>query len=297
MRLRTLLFIPGNRPNMLAKIPALSADALALDLEDSVPLQEKDVARALVRNALSSYGAKTESIRADTAINAGQKLLFVRLNALSTGLTGADLEAVAVPGLDGVIYPKAESPEDIRTVEALISQAEARVGLPSGALRLVAIVETAKGVINAHTIAMASPRLVAIAFGGEDFATDIGVQRTKEGTELLHARSHVALAAKAAGIGALDTVCVYLDDEEQLLKECRLARQLGFSGKLAIHPKQIPAIISTFSPTPEEVAYARRVVEAFDAAQAAGLAAVSLDGKMIDIPIAERYRRILEAAS
>ena len=281
--LRALLFVPGNKSSMLAKIPTLAADALILDLEDSVPPSEKENARALVREALLAHGG-------------GAVPLFVRVNAVASGLTAADLAAVTVSGLSAVVHPKTRAADDIRRLDRMLADLEAGAGLPAGAVRLVAVVESPRGLLNAAEIAEASPRLVALGFGAEDFATDMHLTRTRGRGELAHALLHLSLAAHAAGIGAIDTVCVDVKDEEQLLNEAQAAKELGFTGKLAIHPRQVPGIVRVFSPSAEELEQARRVVEAFDAAVASGSGVVSVDGKMVDAPVAERFRRMLVEA-
>jgi citrate lyase subunit beta / citryl-CoA lyase len=192
-----------------------------------------------------------------------------------------------------VWYPKAETVEEVQSVAGLLSHAETLMGLPAGHLDMIVGIESARGLLNAAQIASASPRLVALAFGGEDFATDLGIQRTRAGLELEHARAHVALAARAAGLEALDSVCIYLEDDEQLAAECQSAKQMGYTGKAAIHPRQLETIARIFSPSQGELAYARRVVSAFEAAQSAGSAAIAVDGQMMDLAVLERYRRLL----
>jgi citrate lyase subunit beta/citryl-CoA lyase len=279
--LRTVLFMPGNRSSLLQKIATLSADAFILDLEDSVPLAEKDAARGLARDAMERHGAPDRGA------------VCVRLNGLKSGLTGADLDAVVAPGLEGVWYPKAETVEEVQAVDGLLSRAEALLGLPAGQVDMIVAIESAKGLLNAPQIALASPRLAALAFGGEDFATSLGIQRTRAGLELDHARAHVALAARAAGLEALDGVCIHLADDEQLAAECHSARQMGYTGKAAIHPRHLATIARVFSSTEAELAYARKVVAAFETAQAAGTAAIVVDGQMMDIAALERFRRLL----
>ncbi|MBI4322129.1 MAG: CoA ester lyase [Chloroflexi bacterium] len=278
--LRTLLFVPGNRQKMIDKAISLAADALVLDLEDSVAPAEKELARQTIRESLSNRVP-------------GGPDLYVRVNGTATGLIEADLDAVVVPGLAGIMLPKAESAEQVRHVDALIARREAKVGLPEGSLKLIPIMETARGIIQAVDITGASERTVAIAFGAEDFTLDIGTTRSKEGSELFHARSAMVLAAAAHGVQALDTVFSDVADDEGLLADATLGRRLGFSGKCLIHPKQIAPVTQVYSPSPEEITYAQRIVEAF---QASGSGVISLDGKMIDPPVYQRAKRVLERA-
>jgi citrate lyase subunit beta/citryl-CoA lyase len=235
MGLRTVLFIPGNRAGMMQKITSMEADVFVLDLEDSVPLNEKGSARQMVREALARHGAPDRGA------------LCVRVNALDTGLTNDDLEAVVAPGLDGVWYPKVQTVDEVLSLDGLLSHAEALMGLPAGHVEMIVGIESARGVLNAPQIATASRRLAALAFDAEGLATDLGIQRTRAGAELDHARAHVALAARAAGLGALDGVCIHLEDEEQLIAECQNAKQMGFTGKAAIHPRQLATIARIFS--------------------------------------------------
>jgi citrate lyase subunit beta/citryl-CoA lyase len=279
--LRTLLFVPGNRLSMLQKVTTLAADAFILDLEEGVPMSEKDAARRMVREAIGRHGALDRGA------------LCVRVNALGTGLTKDDLDAVVAPGLEGVWYPKAETMDEVQAVDGLLSHAEALMGLPAGHLDMIVSIESARGLQNAPQIAVASPRLVALAFGGEDFAADLGIQRTRAGLELDHGRAHVALAARAARLEALDSVCIHLEDDEQLSAECQAAKQMGYTGKAAIHPRQLETIARLFSPSQADLEHARRVVAAFEAAQASGSATIAVDGRTMDFAALERYRRLL----
>ncbi len=281
--LRTLLFIPGNRQNMIEKARSLPADVLVLDLEDSVPTAEKANARALVRDSISGLAVK------------GQRV-FVRINSLASGYAQQDLEAVISDGIDGISQPKPSSGDEIKRVEAIIERFERERGMRQGHVKLIPWVETAKGLLNAFEIASASPRVVGIAFGAEDFTLDTGMERTKEGSELHHPRVMVVIAAKAADVIAIDTPYNDFRDEEGLIRETRLARSLGFEGKFLIHPSQIDPVNQILRPSAEEVAHARRVVEAFEAAEAQGFASISLEGKMIDIPQANRARKLLMIA-
>lgn len=281
--LRTMLSVPGNRENMIEKARDLPADAIVLDLEDSVPVAEKANARAMARDAIAGQ------------VLAGQRV-FVRINSLASGLLEQDLEAVVIPGLAGINLPKPGSADDMRKVDAIIDRLETERDIEKGHVRLTPWVETARGLINAFEIASASPRIVGIIFGAEDFTLDTGMQRTEAGDELLYPRTMVVIAARAAEVIAIDTPYNDFRDEDGLIRETTLARQLGFQGKYVIHPSQIEPVNQAFRPSPEEVAEARRVVEAFDEAEAQGFASTSVDGKMIDTPIASRARRLLTVA-
>jgi citrate lyase subunit beta/citryl-CoA lyase len=277
--LRSLLFVPGNKARMLEKARALPADAVILDMEDAVPPGEKGSARAMVREALEKGACGAQTI--------------VRVNAWATGLTEADLKETLVAGVAAVCLPKAETPGEVERLASLLAMLEQERGLPVGGVGLILMVETALGVLNAYQMARASRRVCALCFGGEDLAWDLGAIRTKEGLELAHARAQLVLAARSAGVLAIDTVYTDLKDEAGLLAEARLARQLGYSGKLVIHPAQIEPVQRAFSPGEQQVAHARRILEAFEAAEARGEGVIALDGEMIDAPVVARAREVL----
>jgi len=279
---RSLLFVPGNKTRMLEKARGLPADAVILDLEDAVSPREITVARRIVREAL---GAAAYIPR-----------VIVRVNALSTGLTEADLQETLCAGVEAVCLPKAETPDDVKRLASLIAALEPECGQSTGGVKIVLLIETALGVLNALQTAQADRRVVALCLGGEDLSRDLGAVRTKEGLELAHARAHLVLAARAAGVRAIDTVYTDLADHDGLLAEGRQARQMGYSGKLIIHPAQVEPVNRAFSPSEDDVIHARRVVEAFEAAQARGEGVIALDGKMIDAPVVARAQEVLSLA-
>ena len=278
--LRSMLFVPGNRERFLAKAAGLHADALVPDLESGVLEPQKGKARQMVRDALPTLAAS------------GQKVV-VRINPLDTPYCLDDLNAVISEHIVGVSVAKIESADDIRKLDQIITSLEEGKRLPYGQVRIIPWIESALGVIRAFDIATASSRVAAITFGGEDFTADMGVSRTQEGNEILYARNHVAIAARAAHRVAIDAPYVGINDSEGLLADARLALQLGFKGKFAIHPGQIDDINGVFSPSPDEVQQARRIVLAFEQAEADGKGTCSLDGKMIDTAIALRAQKLL----
>lgn len=280
--LRSMLFVPGNKARMLEKARTLAADAVILDLEDAVPPDEKTTARAMVREALEA-GTYSQQV-------------IVRLNAFDTGLLESDLRAILVPGVGGVCLPKAGRARDVERLATLVATLEQERGLAAGAVELFLMIETALGVHSAYPLARASQRVRALCFGGEDLSRDLGAVRTKEGLELSYARAAVVLAARAADVLAIDTVYTDLADGDGLLVEARLARQLGYSGKLLIHPAQIEPLHLAFSPSKEELVHARRILAAFEDAQARGEGVIVFEGKMIDEPIVARAREVLALA-
>ena len=280
---RTMLYAPGNNPAMVKDVHVYGPDSVMFDLEDSVPPAEKDAARLLVWSALRSldYGA-VETI--------------IRINALDTPWGARDVEAAVSSGVDAIRVPKTETPEELVAVERLVEKAEARFGREAGSVRLVAAIEGPLGLINCYDIARASRRLVAIALAAEDFVTALKTTRSADGVELQEARGRIVVAARAAGVMAVDTVFTDVRDDEGFLREARLAKQMGFDGKSVVNPLQVPLAHSVWAPTAEELRKARRVVQAARDAAARGLGVISLDGKMVDKPIVERAERVVELA-
>jgi len=274
--LRSLLFVPGVRPDRFSKAMASGADAVIFDLEDSVEASRK----AEGRRAIEEFFAASSR----AAVQAPAR--FVRVNAATSAWFAEDLALVATLGADAVVLPKVERAEDVTA--AATSRGERAI---------VPLIETPRGVLNAEHIAVAHPATPAVLFGAEDLTAAMGIARTIAGEELLYARTHVALAAAAAGVDAIDAVFIDLDDAAGLRRDAERARALGFRGKMAVHPSQVPVINEVFTPTPDEVERARRIVAAFDASQAAGEAVLRLDGRMVDAPVVARARRVLEMTS
>ncbi|MBI4298532.1 MAG: CoA ester lyase [Chloroflexi bacterium] len=281
--LRSLLFVPGNRQDMLQKAQALRPDALIPDMEDSVTAAEKNKARETVAFMLAP-------------LNQAGHTLIPRINSLGTGLLEKDLEAVIGPNIYGVSVGKFDSARDAQQVISIVEVLERKAGLESGRIKLIPWIETAKAIVNAYEICSASPRIIGVAFGAEDFTADMEIPRSEESAEIVYPRSVIGTAAKAADVMALDTPYPNFRDAEGLKRDSFVARQYGFKGRFAIHPTQIETINSIFSPAPQEVEYAKRVVQAFEEAEALGRGATSLDGKLIDVPIVKRAQKLLALA-
>ena len=277
---RSMLFVPVTDPRKIQKAFASETDCVLLDLEDAVALSEKENAR---RTALEILREPHE------------KPVYVRVNGIDTPFLFRDLITL-IPGRPaGIMLPKAESPDQIEKVDWMIGQLEKESGIPAGQVRMIPLVESGAGVIRAAAIAAASRRTRCMAFGAIDYTLDIGTNLSDDGGEIFYARTHLVAASRAGNCEApVDTVFPKFRDSEGLYRECRLARKLGFQGKMCIHPDQIGVVHELFSPTAEEIAYARRVVEVFEKAEREGIAAVSLDGKMIDYPVFNRARNLLE---
>ena len=279
---RSMLFIPGNTPNLVVNSPYLGADAIIFDLEDAVSPGEKDAARILVRNTLRY-------------LDLGGRETIVRINAIDTDYWQKDVEEMVAQGPDLLMLPKSSRPEDVRTVDEAITRAEERAGARRR-IRLMPLIETALGVENAYAIATASPRVAALFLGAEDLTADLRCQRTKEGREIEYARTRLVTAARAADIDVYDTPFTDVNDDEGAWRDAETARALGFTGKASISPRHIQAINTVFSPSQAEVDYAWEVMEAIRMAKEQGRGAIALRGKMIDAPIVARARRTLEMA-
>lgn len=280
---RTALYIPGNNPTMIQNAGIFGSDSIVLDLEDAVSVNEKDSARFLVRNALNN-------------INYGNTEVIVRINSLSTPYGREDLEVIGRAHPDGIRLPKAESRQDIEEVDGILTRIEKEEGFKKGSIKIMPIIESAKGLFNVFEIAKASNRVAVINFGAEDYTADIGAQRTKEGKELFDIRARILLAARVAGIDVQDSVFAYVHDIEGLIRETKFIKQLGFDGKSVIHPTQIKPVHQVFTPTEEEIKNARRIISAIKEAKIRKSGVVSLDGRMIDAPVVAKAQRVLKYA-
>jgi citrate lyase subunit beta/citryl-CoA lyase len=284
--MRSWMFVPGHRQRMIDKALALNADAIMLDIEDGVAPNEKDTAR---KNIAQSLGREK---------TAGAPARFVRINAIGHPRMDADLEAVLRPGLEGLVCPKVDTVDDVRKIAAILADRESNLQLTKGGIKLLIAIESPRGLLNAPSIAAASDRIVGLLFGAEDFGREIGLPAVREGEarDLIYARSAIVVAAAAAHVQAIDGVWVDLNDSAGLVGFAQQSRQLGFSGMSCIHPAQIEPINAVFSPTAEEIDYCRRVLQAFEEANARGDGSIAFGGQLIDRPIVERARRTIDTA-
>lgn len=279
---RSMLFVPGSNTGMVCNAFIYKPDTVMFDLEDSVALSEKDSARLMVFHALNHFTYKD----IETA---------VRVNPLDTPFGLLDLEAVVRAGVDIIRLPKTDTVEDVLEMEAQIERIEKSMGSTKKTMLLAAI-ESALGVVNAVDIARSSKRLMGIALGAEDFVRDLRTQRTKEGSELMAARNQILLAARAAKIGAFDSIFSDIKDKEGFMYEVSYIKGLGFDGKSLINPNQIPWLHKEFAPSTKDIDWAIEVLEAAKDAVVRGLGVISLDGKMVDAPIIARAEWILDLA-
>ena len=283
---RSWMFVPGHRQKMIDKALGLGSDAIMLDIEDGVAPGEKDTARKLIAEALGRERLRRSPAR------------FVRINAIGHERMAADLEAVLRPGLDGLVLPKVETPEEVLKVAAILKEREPAVKVERGGVKFLVAIESPKGLLNAPAIAASTDRVIGLMFGAEDYGRELGLPTSREGEarDLIYARSAMVVAAASAHVQAVDGVWVDLQDGDGLLGFARQSRRLGFSGMSLIHPSQIDPINGVFSPTPDEIDYSQRVVQAYDEAVARGDGSIAFGGQLIDRPIVERARRTLEMA-
>ena len=277
-----MMFVPGNNPGMMADAHIYGPDSIMLDLEDSVSMHEKDTARLLVYNALKT-------------IDYGDTEIVVRINPLNTPYGKKDIEAVVKAGVHVVRMPKTETADEVREVEAEIEKVEREIGAV-GRTRIMAAIESALGVVNAYDIATSSPRMMGIALGAEDYCANLKTQRSKEGDELRLARETIVVAARAAGIDALDTVYSNLNDMETFRREVEYIKTLGFDGKSIINPRQIEVVNEVFTPTEKDIEKAKAIVAAIKEAEKKGSGVIALNGKMIDRPVVIRAERTITLA-
>ncbi|SHF00696.1 citrate lyase subunit beta / citryl-CoA lyase [Tissierella praeacuta DSM 18095] len=280
---RTMMFIPGNNPSMITDGHIYGSDSIMFDLEDAVSLREKDAARFLVYNALKTIDYRdTETV--------------VRVNGLDTPFGRDDFEAMVRAKPDIIRLPKTDTPEDVIEADRLITEIEEKINIEVGTIKLMAAIESPLGIMNAYKIATASKRLVAMAIGAEDFVTNMKTTRSSSGVELLSARGQLLLAARAAGIHALDTVYSDVNNDEGFIEEVKLIKQMGFDGKSVIHPRQIGLTHKIYEPTEKEIQHAIRVLYGIKEAESKGSGVIAVDGKMVDGPIVDRAYRVIELA-
>ncbi|WP_291296946.1 CoA ester lyase [Elioraea sp.] len=278
--IRSLLFAPANEPRKVAKLAGTGADAVVLDLEDAVAKEHKVAARAMARDALATI---TGPVRC------------IRVNAWDTGLTPGDVAAIASPDLDVIVLPKVESPRDLARLDAVIAAAMPGVAGPC----VLALIETCAGILAAAEIARASPRLAGLVFGAGDLGKDLALPTLRGDISgaLAWGRAKLVYDARAAGLpGPIDGPCLMVRDQVAMEAEARAAAALGHRGKVCIHPDQVAVANRVFSPDPGEVAFARRVIAAFAAAEGAGSASITVDGVFVDYPIVEKAEAIVRLA-
>lgn len=280
---RSLLFLPGNNPNMLINAGCLGADGVIFDLEDAVSPAEKDAARILVRNTLRYMELSGIS-------------KIVRINSVDTDCWKSDIDEMLLEAPDCILLPKTSTAKDVLVLDEYMSEVEEKLGIGHGKVRIIALIETALGVENAFSIACSCERICGLFLGAEDLTADLRCKRTKEGKEIEYARTRLVVAARAAGIEVYDTPFTDVSDDEGIIADTEYAKSLGFSGKASISPRHVEVINGVFSPSMDEIDYAYEVLEAIKLAKQQGKGAASLRGKMIDAPIVARAEQTIELA-
>lgn len=280
---RSMLFMPGNTPNMLINASYLGADSLIFDLEDAVSPAEKDAARILIRNTIRYMDFENQEI-------------IVRINSIDTPFWQEDIDAILPEKPNLLLLPKANRPEDVILVDEYMTSLEKKLELEVGSIGLMPLIETALGLENSFAIASASRRVKAMLLGAEDLTADLQCVRTKEGKEIEYARGRIVVAARASGIDVYDTPFTDVNDDEGIITDTKFAKSLGFTGKASISPRHIEVINQIFSPTQAEIDYAFEVIDAINLAKKQGKGAIALRGKMIDAPIVARAERTISAA-
>ena len=281
---RTMLFVPAHLVNMVSKAAESDADCVVLDLQDAVPEDRKAKARSTAHNALSAGLFE-------------QKMVMVRVNPLESGLTELDLNGVACPQLDGFVYPMGTTPEQVKTFDAMLGSSEVALGLPGLRFSIVVLVETPLGVINAYDMARASDRVIGLLFGAEDYLTEMHAAQDDDGLVLLTPRAQIAMAARAAGVEAIDTPYLELSDPDGLKEHAESGRAMGMSGMLVISPRQIPVVHAVYSPSREEIRGAEEVLRAVEEAREGGVSYAVKDGLLVSPSKEKRARRTLLSAA
>jgi citrate lyase subunit beta/citryl-CoA lyase len=282
--MRSLLFCPANEPRKVARLSGSGADAVVLDLEDAVADSQKVAARTSAREALPTLRGVVRC---------------VRVNAFETGLTSGDVAAVVCPDLDAIVLPKAETLQDVRRLDRMIAKAEEKNGVAHGSVRVIAIVETCAGVAEAAEIAASGRRLLTLVFGSGDLGADLGLPTVRGDltAALAYGRAKIVYDARAAGLPApLDGPFLMVRDQVALEADCNTSRSLGHRGRVCIHPDQVPVVNRVFGPDPDEVVFARKVIDAFAKAERSGSASITVDGVFVDYPIVYKAERIVALA-
>ena len=280
---RTYLFAPGNHERRVEKALGLGADVVILDLEDAVAVSEKKSTRDLINKTLKQPR---------------NCAVFVRVNAYDTEFCYGDICSIVSENLDGIVLPKLESLEDLRSIDWLLGNLEQERGLPNGSIDLMPIIETAVGLVNIREIARADTRVKRLAFGGGDYTRDLGMEWTLKEDELLPVRSEMVLASRFGKLEPpVDTVFIHIKEHGAFRSSCSNILGLGFQGKMCIHPDQVPVTNETFTPDAEEVKWSQRVINEFAKAEKAGIASIQIDGYFVDYPIVEKAQRTVDIAN
>ncbi len=278
--LRSMIFVPGYKEKFLENAIGFNADALILDIEDSVPYGFKDESRKNIKIFLDNNSFKQD--------------IYIRVNSFKSGMLSRDLECAINKNTTGIMFPKVNNERDVFYFDRMLTQIEMDKGFPVGKFKMCPLIETGSGILNALEIATASDRLTAITFGGEDYLTDLDGLHKEHGMSLLVPRSLIVIAARTAGIEVLDTPYLNLRDIEGLKREFSLAKELGFSGSLLIHPSQIDIANEIFFPSKEEIENSKKLIQAIEESKASGSAVTLIDGQLVGPPMLKRAEKVIE---
>jgi citrate lyase subunit beta / citryl-CoA lyase len=281
---RTLLFIPGNNKRFIEKAQSLNADIICFDLEDSVPLNEKQAARDLVSEALEEKK------------DHGNRNVYVRINSYESGMSIQDLDAIVSDQIDGVVVPKVNNEKEVNYLIRSLIESERQKAM-SKKIGIMASIESAQGLVNSYSIATADVRVKTLVFGVFDFLNDMGLDYVQDGIEYSFARAKIPIDARAAGIGAIDAIWHKVDDIEGLVRDAGTAKRLGYQGKCVIHPKQVEPVANVFIPSNNEIDWARKVVHALEEImeKGKGIGAVTVDGRMVDAAHYRQAKSVLDS--
>lgn len=284
---RSMLFVPGNNPGLMKDAHIYRPDSIMFDLEDAIAITEKDSARFMVYNFVQKFKELYKKLGIETV---------VRINALDTEFGVQDLEFMVRSGIEVIRIPKTDTPDDVHEVEAHVERIEKEAGIPVGTTKLMVAIESPLGALNALAIARSSSRLIGMAIGGEDYVTNLKTTRSASGIEMFAGRSLVVMAARSAGIAALDSVYSDINNDEGFIHEAGNAKQMGFDGKSLIHPRQIALVHKLYTPDEKNIMKSLKIVEATEQALAEGKGVFTVNGKMVDRPIIDRAKHVLALA-
>ncbi|RRD40685.1 citrate lyase subunit beta [Leptotrichia sp. OH3620_COT-345] len=284
---RSMLFVPANNPGIIRDSYLYKPDSVMFDLEDSIAITEKDSARCLLFNMIKKLKPLYKEAGVETV---------VRINSLDTEFGIQDLEAMVRAEIEVIRIPKTDTPEDVYEVEKHIERIEREAGIEIGKTKIIVAIESPLGALNALSIAKCSPRLIGMAIGGEDYVTNLKTTRSTDGVEMMMGRAMIVMAARSAGIAAVDSVYSDVNNDEGFIKEAQMIKQMGFDGKSLIHPRQIELVHKVYTPDEKNIKKSLRIIKATEEAMAEGKGVFTVDGKMIDKPIIERAQHVLELA-
>ena len=291
---RTLLFVPGNNSKFFKKARSLTSDIICFDLEDSVPMKEKENARNLIKQELVEYYS---SLQDSSSSSSSLSSIYVRTNPAFSEMNSEDLQMVIQRGINGIVIPKTNTADEIKKIEKIIASIEVERNIPKDTIAIIPSIESAQGVVNCYSIASSSKRIVAVVFGVFDLLNDLGIEYSKQTLEARYAREKIPIDAKAAGVTAIDAIWQDLKDIQGFKQDCKIGKNLGYSGKSIIHPDQIDITHDIYRPTKPEIEWAYKVYTEYEKSIERKIGAITIDGKMIDEVHYKQAKAIIDLAS